>query len=231
MHPMIYDSRHAKETNSPSHLRGGWGALIINNKGTLIFLSLLTMLLSGCGGAGQEKDGLPNEEELLSEISRLPMLYTVEAEVEVLVEGHGKNGTAEWKTMFGSRDIIVPVRAYLKAGIDLSKMTDVEVKGDKVYVSLPDPVIEIESTEIPWEKVVTSVSGLRDKFSNREKEFLTRKGRVKILEDMGNLDLIQPAQEHAEQIVSNLIRGMGYKPVLRARPIYDEREIIRFVKD
>ena len=228
---MIYDSRHAKETNSPSQMRGGWGALIINNKGTLIFLSLLTMLLSGCGGAGQEKDGLPNEEELLSEISRLPMLYTVEAEVEVLVEGHGKNGTAEWKTMFGSRDIIVPVRAYLKAGIDLSKMTDVEVKGDKVYVSLPDPVIEIESTEIPWEKVVTSVSGLRDKFSNREKEFLTRKGRVKILEDMGNLDLIQPAQEHAEQIVSNLIRGMGYKPVLRARPIYDEREIIRFVKD
>lgn len=205
--------------------------MIINNKGTLIFLSLLIMLLSGCGGAGQEKDGLPNEEELLSEISRLPMLYTVEAEVEVLVEGHGKNGTAEWKTMFGSRDIIVPVRAYLKAGIDLSKMTDVEVKGDKVFVSLPDPVIEIESTEIPWEKVVTSVSGLRDKFSNREKEFLTRKGRVKILEDMGNLDLIQPAQEHAEQIVSNLIRGMGYKPVLRARPIYDEREIIRFVKD
>ena len=205
--------------------------MIINNKGTLIFLSLLTMLLSGCGGAGQEKDGLPNEEELLSEISRLPMLYTVEAEVEVLVEGHGKNGTAEWKTMFGSRDIIVPVRAYLKAGIDLSKMTDVEVKGDKVYVSLPDPVIEIESTEIPWEKVVTSVSGLRDKFSNREKEFLTRKGRIKILEDMGNLDLIQPAQEHAEQIVSNLIRGMGYKPVLRARPIYDEREMIRFVKD
>ena len=228
---MIYDSRHAKETNSPSQMRGGWGALIINNKGTLIFLSLLTMLLSGCGGAGQGKDGLPNEEELLSEISRLPMLYTVEAEVEVLVEGHGKNGTAEWKTMFGSRDIIVPVRAYLKAGFDLSKMTDVEVKGDKVYVSLPDPVIEIESTEIPWEKVVTSVSGLRDKFSNREKEFLTRKGRVKILEDMGNLDLIQPAQEHAEQIVSNLIRGMGYKPVLRARPIYDEREIIRFVKN
>ena len=205
--------------------------MIINNKGTLIFLSLLIMLLSGCGGAGQEKDGLPNEEELLSEISRLPMLYTVEAEVEVLVEGHGKNGTAEWKSVFGSRDIIVPVRAYLKAGIDLSKMTDVEVKGDKVYVSLPDPVIEIESTEIPWEKVVTSVSGLRDKFSNREKEFLTRKGRIKILEDMGNLDLIQPAQEHAEQIVSNLIRGMGYKPVLRARPIYDEREIIRFVKD
>ena len=194
-------------------------------------LVLFVCLLFGCSGTGNGKKALPEEEELLSEISRLPMLYTVEAEVEVLVEGHGKNGTAEWKSVFGSRDIIVPVKANLKAGIDLSKMEDVEVRGDKVYVSLPDPVIEIESTEIPWEKVVTSVSGLRDKFSNREKEFLTRKGRVKILEDMGNLDLIQPAQEHAEQIVSNLIRGMGYTPVFRARPIYDEREIIRFVKE
>lgn len=215
MRPTSFDSRQTKAINSPSWL----------------FLPLLTILLIGCGGAGQGKADLPDEEELRSEISRLPMLYTVEAEVEVLVEGHGKNGTAEWKSVFGSRDIIVPVRAYLKAGIDLSKMTDIEVRGDKVYVSLPDPVIEIESTEIPWEKVVTSVSGLRDKFSNREKEFLTRKGRVKILEDMAHLDLIQPAQEHAEQIVSNLIRGMGYKPVLRARPIYDEREIIRFVKE
>ena len=123
------------------------------------------------------------------------------------------------------------MKAYLKAGIDLSKIEDLGVKGDKVYVLLPDPVIEIESTEIPWEKVVASVSGLRDKFTNREKEFLTRKGRIKILEDMGNLDLIVPAQEHAEQIVANLILSMGYTPVFRARPIYDERELIRFVKE
>ena len=159
------------------------------------------------------------------------MLYTVEAEVEVLVEGHGKNGAAEWKSVFGSRDIIVPVRAFLKAGIDLSKVTDVEVKGDKVFVTLPDPVIEIESTEIPWNEVVTSVSGLRHQFSNKEKEFLTRQGRVKILEDMGNLDLIVPAQEHAEQIVANLILSAGYTPVFRARPVYSENEIIRLIKD
>jgi hypothetical protein len=40
-----------------------------------------------------------------------------------------------------------------------------------------------------------------------------------------------PAQEHAEQIVANLILRMGYTPVFRARPIYDERELIRFVKE
>ena len=108
-------------------------------------LVLFVCLLFGCSGTGNGKKAIPEEEELLSEISRLPMLYTVEAEVEVLVEGHGKNGTAEWKSVFGSRDIIVPVKANLKAGIDLSKMEDVEVRGDKVYVSLPDPVIEPKS--------------------------------------------------------------------------------------
>lgn len=200
-----------------------------STKYSFLLVTLLVCLLFGC--ADSTKSSPPDEEELRSEISRLPMLYTVEAEVEVLVEGHGQNGTAEWKSLFGSRDIIVPVKAYLKAGIDLSKIEDVEVRGNMVYVLLPDPVIEIESTEIPWEKVVASVSGLRDKFSNREKEFLTRKGRIKILEDMGNLDLIEPAQEHAEQIVANLIRGMGYTPVFKARPIYTERELIRFVKE
>ena len=48
---------------------------------------------------------------------------------------------------------------------------------------------------------------------------------------MGNLDLIVPAQEHAEQIVANLILSAGYTPVFRARPVYSENEIIRLIKD
>ena len=110
-------------------------------------LLLLVMLAVGC------TSNRASEQQLRSEISRIPMLYTMEAEVEVLVEGHGENGTAEWKAMFGTRDIILPVRANVKAGIDLSKITQLEIDGDKVYVTLPDPVIEVESTVIPWGEV------------------------------------------------------------------------------
>ncbi len=172
-----------------------------------------------------------SEDQLKAEISKVPMLYTVEAEVEVLVEGHGQNGTAEWKSIFGQRDIIVPVRANVKAGIDISKIEDLEISGDRVYFSLPDPVIEIESSEIPWDEVVSSVTGFRDKFSSQEKEFLTRKGRIKILSQLSKLDLIQPAQEHAEATIANIISSLGYTPVLKAKPVYAENEIIRFVKE
>ena len=86
------------------------------------------MVLAFCGCNSNRA----SEEQLRSEISRIPMLYTVEAEVEVLVEGHGENGTAEWKAMFGTRDIILPVRANVKAGIDLSKITQLEIDGDRV---------------------------------------------------------------------------------------------------
>lgn len=194
----------------------------------LLLFCVMTML-SGCSEASKNKK--VSKDELLAQISRIPMLYTVEAEVEVLVEGHGSDGTAEWKSLFGKRDIIVPVRANLKAGIKLSDIRDVEVDGDRVYITLPDPVIEIESTEIPWEEVVSSVSGFRSEFSGEEKEFLTRKGRMKILEDLSQLDLVVPAQEHAEQILGNLIAGLGLQPVFRARPVYLEKEIIRFVKE
>jgi hypothetical protein len=182
-------------------------------------------LLMGCMG------NQVSEDQLKAEISKVPMLYTVEAEVEVLVEGHGQNGTAEWKSIFGQRDIIVPVRANVKAGIDISKIEDLEISGDRVYFSLPDPVIEIESSEIPWDEVVSSVTGFRDKFSSQEKEFLTRKGRIKILSQLSKLDLIQPAQEHAEATIANIISSLGYTPVLKAKPVYAENEIIRFVKE
>ncbi len=193
-----------------------------------VLACVLVGFLAGCGGMGN--GGRISTDDLREQIIKLPMLYTVEAEVEVLVEGHGQDGLAEWKSFFGQRDIIVPVRANLKAGIDLTKLTDVSIEGDRVYITLPDPVIEIESTEIPWEEVVTSVTGLRDKFSAKEKEFLTRKGRIKILEEMSALDLIAPAQDHAEQIVTNFLNSLGLKPVFQ-RPNYSEKEIIRFVKE
>ena len=195
---------------------------------TLLML-WVALLLAGCSDAPQRKRA--SKDELLAQFSRIPMLYTVEAEVEVLVEGHGSNGTAEWKSLFGKRDIIVPVRANLKAGIRLADIKQVDIEGDRVYITLPDPVIEIESTEIPWDEVVSSVSGLRSEFTGQEKEFLTRKGRMRILEDLGQLDLIVPAQEHAEQVLGNIVASMGLQPVFRTRAVYTDGEIIRFVKE
>ena len=172
-----------------------------------------------------------SEKQLRNQVSAIPMLYTVEAEVQVLVEGHGQNGTNEWKAFFGKRDIIIPVKAHVKVGVDLSRIREMDVEGDRVYVTLPDPTIDLESTEILWDEVVSDVSGMRDHFSAKEKEFLTQQGKMKIMGELPQMDLVQPAQEHAEQVLGNLISALGYKPVFRARPVYEEFDFVRLIND
>ena len=172
-----------------------------------------------------------SENQLRNEVSAIPMIYTVEAEVQVLVEGHGENGTNEWKSFFGKRDIIIPVKAHVKVGIDLSKLSDMNVEGDKVYITLPDPTIELESTEILWDEVVSDVSGMRSGFTAKEQEFLTQQGKMKIMGELPDMDLVQPAQEHAEQVLGNMISALGYKAVFRARPVYEEFDFVRLIND
>lgn len=190
----------------------------------IILLMLLTAAILSCGKR-------VNEDQLRSEVTAIPMLYTVEAEVQVMVEGHGRNGANEWKALFGKRDIIIPVKANVKVGIDLSKLTDIDIQGDKVYITLPDPVIQLESTQVLWDEVVTDVSGMRDRFSATEKEFLTKQGKEKIMAQLPDMDLVLPAQEHAEQVIGNLIAALGYKAVFRARPIYEEFDFVRLIND
>lgn len=189
-----------------------------------VLLLLLTTVILACGSR-------VNEDQLRSEVTAIPMLYTVEAEVQVMVEGHGLNGANEWKALFGKRDIIIPVKANIKVGIDLSKIQDIDIQGDKVYITLPDPVIQLESTQVLWDEVVSDVSGMRDHFSAKEKEFLTKQGKQKIMAQLPDMDLVLPAQEHAEQVLGNLVAALGYKPVFRARPVYEEFDFVRLVND
>lgn len=194
-------------------------------KNPFLLLALISAIICGCSS------GRVSEEQLRNEISTVPMLYTVEATVDVLVEGHGRDGAGEWKAFFGKRDIILPVKANVKVGIDLSQIKDLEIKGDKVYILLPDPVVQIESTEIPWEEVVVNVTGMRENFSAKEKEFLTQKGKEKIMAQIPKMDLIAPAQQHAELVLSTLISSMGYTPVFKARPVYRELDFVRLIQE
>ncbi len=188
-------------------------------------LFFLVLLVLGCS------NDRASEAELKNKINTIPMLYTVQAQVEVIVEGHGEDGTGEWKSMFGQRDIIVPVKANVKVGIDLSQLHDIEISGSKVYIQLPDPVIQLESTQIAWDEVIDHVSGFRDNFSNKEKEFLTKKGKLKIMGEIPQLDMVRPAQEHAEQIIGNLLSSLGYTPIFKVRPEYQEFDFVRLIKD
>ncbi len=186
-----------------------------------ICLLLLVSVVS-CG----KRQG--SESELRSEISRLPMIYTIEATAEVIVED---TDDASVLSFLGNRNIIIPVRANIKVGINLPQVDDVTIEGDKVYFTLPDPIIEIESTKILYHQIINDVTGLRDKFTSGEEAEISRVGRNKIKANLSKFDLIAPAQERAELFLMGVANKLGYTACFKARPSYTEKDLVKFVKE
>ena len=119
---------------------------------------VLSLLMISCGGRQV------SEEELLRSINTTPMLYTVQCVAQTTVIERSSRAM-DW---LGQRTAIIPVEANIKAGIDLSQLKNIRISGKTVYITLPDPVIEIESTRIRNDEIVTSVAPLRFDFTNEE---------------------------------------------------------------
>jgi len=183
----------------------------------------MVLLVSACSNSGK-----PDKEQIRYAINQTPMIYTVEAVAQVYVES--KDTKESVKSYFGDRTVVVPVKANVKAGIDLSKIQDINVQGDVVHVTLPDPFIEIESTEIVYEDMAINVSGIRGGFKDEEITGIAALGKDKIVENLPYMDLIEPAQQQAEAILYGIGQKLGVKIVFEPRPVYDKLNIENLVK-
>lgn len=173
------------------------------------------LLLVSCGGRQV------SEEELLHSINTTPMLYTVQCVAQTTVIER----SAPIKDWLGQRTAIIPVEANIKAGIDLSKLSKIRISGKKVYITLPDPVIEIESTRILNDEIVTSVAPLRFNFTHDELAQIARKGTDAIRSDLEKYNLVVPAQEQAEMVIASIVSRMGMEAVFENRPQYENQEL------
>lgn len=167
-----------------------------------------------------------SEEELLRSINTTPMLYTVQCVAQTTVIERSSPAM----DLFGQRTAIIPVEANIKAGIDLSQLKNIRISGKKVYITLPDPVIEIESTRILNDEIVTSVAPLRFDFTNDELAQIARKGTDAIRNDLGKYNLVEPAQQQAELIIANIVSRMGLEVVFENRQQYENRELFNLTR-
>ena len=167
-----------------------------------------------------------SEEELLRSINTTPMLYTVQCVAQTTVIERSSPAM----DLFGQRTAIIPVEATIKAGIDLSQLKNIRISGKKVYITLPDPVIEIESTRILNDEIVTSVAPLRFDFTNDELAQIARKGTDAIRNDLGKYNLVEPAKQQAELIIANIVSRMGLEVVFENRQQYENRELFNLTR-
>lgn len=180
---------------------------------------IMCLLLVSCGKR-------ISEEELLHSINTTPMLYTVQCVAQTTVIERSSPAL----DLFGQRTAIIPVEANIKAGVDLSQLKNIRISGKTVYVTLPDPVIEIESTRILNDEIVTSVAPLRFDFTNEELTQIARKGTDAIRNDLGKYNLVEPAQQQAEIIIGNIVSRMGYEAVFENRRQYENRELFNLTR-
>ena len=120
----------------------------------------------------------------------------------------------------------------LKAGVDLSRIETVIIdrSDNSIHITLPPPVIEIESTAIDNSRIVTEVAPFRYDFSEDEIARIALKGRDRIKEALPQMDLVRPAQEEAARMLAGICEKLGYTNVVVDIPDYTVAQYGSFLK-
>lgn len=180
-------------------------------------------LFMGCSSGNRQEEAAEPMQDIISALNDIPKLYLVEAKVDKVLLMNDQ----EWYTI-GNRKCMIPVTAQVKAGIDLSNLKDVRMEGKDIYLTLPAPFIEIESSEIRHDEVQTSVGLLRSNFTQDEFSQFANRGRRSIEQALPGMGLVEQCQEQARTMLSLMIRKLGKNPVIEV-PKYNTEEVEKMI--
>lgn len=168
----------------------------------------VVFLITACSGDE------PVQNERVLEIKELGELSTIEYTIGKLIQMD--QSESDWYK-WGDRKILINTRATVKAGIDLKKIKeeDVRVKGRTIEITLPSPEYTSFSMDPNFTRTeVESVSGFRDGFTQKEKNNFMRQGEEAIKKELANLSILEEAQSSAEDIVREFYRSLGFETVI-----------------
>ena len=185
----------------------------------IIMIATFSFITSGCG---------LSEDDIKAAISTTPVLYTVECDAQIAVTSTDEDYSVF--KIFGNRSAILPITAHIKAGIDFSKISKISINGNVVTITLPPPVIEIESTKILYEDIETDVTGFRDNYSDNDFAAYARVGRGEIEKNLYNLDIVKPAQENAKLVIAGIVSRLGYTVIFSREPEYTPEQLVNMIK-
>lgn len=180
-------------------------------------------LFMGCSSGNRQEEAAEPMQDIISALNDIPKLYLVEAKVDKVLLMNDQ----EWYTI-GNRKCMIPVTAQVKAGIDLSNLKDVRMEGEDIYLTLPAPFIEIESSEIKHDEVQTSVGLLRSNFTQDEFSQFANRGRRSIEQALPGMGLVEQCQDQARTMLSLMIRKLGKNPVIEV-PRYNTEEVEKMI--
>ena len=192
-------------------------------KELFIIFAAFALVFAACAHKQQEAkvnviDTIP---VLVTQIQKCNRLYTAEAHVHKIITHDDQLNIkgSIFKKSFNihvpgsNRKVAIPMDATIKAYIDFQGFTaqNVNRKGDKIEIILPDPKMALTSSKIDHNSVKQYVSLTRSNFSDAELSQLEQQGRESIIRDIPNLDLTEQAQLSAANTLIPMLKDMGFK--------------------
>ncbi len=153
-------------------------------------------------------------EEQVGKITSLTELGTVEYVVTKIVKA---NDNATWYK-FGDRKILFSCKAILKAGIDLSKLEDSDIKAniEKKSISITLPGAELLSVNLKPENIkliYEKTSITRSSFSNKERDAILAQGEADILKSVPDMGIFDDAENNAKLFLEAFLKQAGFTNV------------------
>ena len=124
---------------------------------------------------------------------------------------------AEWYK-FGDRKILFKCTAYLKAGIDLSKLdaSKIIINEEKKSIIITLPKAELLALNMPPDKSVLAyenVATFRSNFSAKDKNRLLQLGEQSIRNEVPNLGILNDAEKNSSSFFKSLLSQLGFELV------------------
>ena len=189
-----------------------------------IILSAMILVFSACS----QKQ--PTEEKanvidtipvMVMQIQKCSRLYTAEAHVHKIIthddqlnlKGSFMKKDFNIHIPGSNRKVAIPMDATIKAYVDFEGFSQKNVsrKGDKIEIILPDPKLVLTSSKIDHKAVKQYVSLTRSNFTDAELTQLEQQGRLSIINDIPNIDLMEQAQLSAANTLIPMLKDMGFK--------------------
>lgn len=167
---------------------------------------LLSFLLFSCSEKEYEKADV-------MEIKNIGYLSTTEFTIGKIVKLDDSQYT--WDK-WGERKILISTKAVVKAGVDLSKIKEEDIKVNEDEVTIVLPAAELTSFNMDPRLTHTeleSISGFRDGFTHEEKNVFLKQGEAAIRKELPKTGIFKDAQNNAEDFIIEFYKNLGFKKV------------------
>ena len=189
-----------------------------------LFFFLFLSILASCSN----EPNIPITE--LYEIRDIGQLSTVEytiGKIIILEDSDFEWKDFEWTDFewtdfdklpkIGERKLLISCKAKVKAGVDLTKIKegDIKVSGNTIEITLPPA--EITSFSMDPNSVRTemeNISGFRDGFTQKEKTEFLQQGEEAIKNDMADSEILDDARSNVETFLEDFYKQLGFEQVI-----------------